>query len=308
MEGSKTSAPVICNPSSGGGSCEPDAVSEALGEFDIEWIDTGGAGDAQEAAEEWSGGLLIVVGGDGTVNEVVNGLGRAGFPEDVTLAVLPMGTGNDLAATLAIPDDIGEAQETILKNRVRTLDVARVRSEGVGERFFINVASGGYGAETSGLADEEMKSRWGKLAYFRASLEKAREFEVREVRVGLDGEERMLRAVNVAVGNCRYAGGGWLAAPKANPEDGLLDLVIIEDIGIKEALALTPAALTRSDYLGKEGVFCARAKKIRIETQPGGLEFTADGELIGDEPADFEVIPHTLKVVVGPDYVPEPGG
>jgi diacylglycerol kinase (ATP) len=306
MEGAKTRARVICNPSSGGGSCEPDAVREALGEFDIEWIDTGGAGDAHRAAEEWSGGLLIVVGGDGTVNEVVNGLGRAGFPEDVKLAVLPMGTGNDLAATLAIPDDIGEAEEAIRKNRVRTFDVARVRSEGVGERFFINVASGGYGAETSSLADEEMKSRWGKLAYFRASLEKAREFEVREVRVALDGEERMLRAVNVAVGNCRYAGGGWLAAPKANPEDGLLDLVVIEDIGIKEALALAPAALSRSDYLGREGVFSARAKKIRIETHPGGLEFTADGELIGDEPAEFEVIPNILKVVVGPDYVPEP--
>jgi diacylglycerol kinase (ATP) len=306
MEGSTTRARVICNPSSGGGSCEPDAVREALGDVDIEWIDTDGAGDAQRAAEEWSEGLLVVVGGDGTVNEVVNGLGRAGFPKDVVLAVLPMGTGNDLAATLAIPDDFEEAEEAIRKNRVRTLDVARISSEGVEERFFINVASGGYGAETSSLADEEMKNRWGKLAYFRASLEKAREFEVREVRVTLDGEERMLRAVNVAVGNCRYAGGGWLAAPKANPEDGLLDLVVIEDIGLKEALALAPAALARSDYLGKEGIFSARAKKIRVETRPGGLEFTADGELIGDEPAEFEVIPHTLKVVVGPDYVPEP--
>jgi diacylglycerol kinase (ATP) len=151
-----------------------------------------------------------------------------------------------------------------------------------------------------------MKSRWGKLTYFRASLERAREFDVREVRVILDGEERRLRAVNVSVGNCRYAGGGWLAAPKANPEDGLLDLVVIEDIGLKEALMLAPTALAKSDYLGKEGVFSARAKKIRVETQPGGLEFTADGELIGDEPAEFEVIPHTLKVVVGPDYVPEP--
>jgi diacylglycerol kinase (ATP) len=129
---------------------------------------------------------------------------------------------------------------------------------------------------------------------------------VREVKVTLDGEERMLRAVNVAVGNCRYAGGGWLAAPKANPEDGLLDLVVIEDIGLREALALAPAALAKSDYLGKEGVFSARAKKIRVETQPGGLEFTVDGELIGDEPVNFEVIPHILKVVVGPHYVPEP--
>jgi diacylglycerol kinase (ATP) len=305
MEGSKTRARVICNPSSGGGTCEPDAVREALGNFEIEWIDTEGTGDAQQAAEEWGDGLLIVVGGDGTVNEVVNGLGRAGFPEGVTLAVLPMGTGNDLAATLAIPDDIEEAQEAIRKNRVRIFDVARIRSAGVGERFFINVSTGGFGAETSSLADEEMKSRWGKLTYFRASLEKARDFDVREVRVTLDGEERKVRAVNVAVGNCRYAGGGWLAAPKANPEDGLLDLVIIEDVGLKEALALAPAALARSDFLGKEGVFSARAKRIRVDTWPGGLEFTADGELIGDEPAEFEVIPHVLKVVVGPDYTPE---
>jgi diacylglycerol kinase (ATP) len=307
MEGSKTRARVICNPSSGGGTCEPDLVREGLGGFDIEWVATEGAGDAQVAAEEWRDGLLIVVGGDGTVNEVVNGLGRAGFPDGVTLAVIPMGTGNDLAATLAIPDDLEEAQETVRRGRVRRLDVARIRSEGVEERFFINVASGGYGAETSALADEELKGRWGKLAYFRASLEKARDFEVRDVRVVLDGgEERMLRAVNVAVGNCRYAGGGWLAAPRANPEDGLLDLVVIEDIGLTEALALAPAALARSDYLGKEGVFSARAKKIRVETAPGGLEFTADGELIGDEPAEFEVIPHTLKVIVGAEYVPEP--
>jgi diacylglycerol kinase (ATP) len=306
MEGSKTRARVICNPASGGNTCDPDAVREALSGLDIEWIDTRGAGDAQEAAEAWDRGLLIVVGGDGTVNEVVNGLGRAGFPEDVTLAVLPMGTGNDLAATLAVPDELEEAERVIRENRVRTLDVARVRSEGLGERYFINVATGGYGAETSGLADEEMKGRWGKLAYLRASLETAQIFDVRDVWVTLDDEERMLRAVNVAVGNCRYAGGGWLAAPRANPEDGLLDFVVIEDIGLKGVLALTPAALAKSDYLGSEGVFSARAKKIRVETRPGGLEFTADGEIIGDEPVEFEVIPHALKVVVGPDYVPEP--
>jgi diacylglycerol kinase (ATP) len=307
MVSSKTRARVICNPASGGG-CDPAAVRGALGDLDIEWIDTRGAGDAREAAREWGDGLLIVVGGDGTVNEAVNGLGKAGFPGDVTLAVLPMGTGNDLAATLAIPGNIEEAESVIRENRVRVLDVAKVRSEGVGERFFINVATGGFGAETSSLADEQLKGRWGKLAYFRASLEKARDFDVRDVRVILDGVEHTIRAVNVAVGNCRYAGGGWLAAPRANPEDGMLDLVVIEQVGLKELLALAPAALAKSDYLGTEGVFSARAKKIRTETQPGGLVFTADGEVIGDEPVDFEVIPHALKVVVGPDYVPEPRG
>jgi diacylglycerol kinase (ATP) len=306
MEGSKIKARAICNPASGGGDYEPEDVRAALEGFEIEWITTEEAGDAREAAREWSGGLLIVIGGDGTINEVINGLGRAGFPDDVTLAVLPTGTGNDLAATLAIPEDPEEAEAVIRQYRVRTLDVARAHSEGVGERFFINVASGGFGAETSGLADEELKSRWGKLSYLRASLEVARNFDVREVKLTLDDEERVMRAVNMAIGNCRYAGGGWLASPKANPEDGFLDIVVIEDVGLKETLALAPTALAKFDYLGKEGVFYTRASKVRVETSPGGLEFTVDGELIGDEPVEFEVIPHALKVIVGPEYVPEP--
>src|ERR687886_397787 len=145
MEGSKTRVRVICNPSSGGGSCESEAVRGALTDLDIEWIDTHGAGDAQGAAEEWSDGLLLVAGGDGTINEVINGLGRAGFPEGVTLGILPAGTGNDLAATLCIPEDPDLAKDVILQNRGRWLDVARVSSEGIGERFFVNVATGGLG-------------------------------------------------------------------------------------------------------------------------------------------------------------------
>ena len=236
----------------------------------------------------------------------MNGLGRAGFPEGVTLAILPAGTGNDLAETLAIPDDPEEAEAVLRQNRVRTLDVVRVLSEGIGEQFFINVATGGMGAEISGLADGEMKKRWGKLAYLRASLEVARDYGAKEVTLTLDGAEHNLRAVNLAIGNCRYAGSGWLAAPRANPEDGLLDLVVIEDVGAWEVLKLAPTVLADSDYLDIEGVFFARAKEIRVKTTPGGLEFTVDGEVIGDEPAEFSMISQALRVVVGPGYVPEP--
>jgi diacylglycerol kinase (ATP) len=224
----------------------------------------------------------------------------------VTLAILPAGTGNDLAATLAIPEDPAEAVAVLRQNRVRTLDAARVRSEGLDDRFFVNVATGGMGAEVSGAADAEMKGRWGKLTYLRASLEVAREYDAQEVTLTLDGAERKLRAVNLAIGNCRYAGSGWLAAPRANPEDGLLDLVVIEDVGVQEVLKLAPTVLASSDYLDKEGVFFARAKEIRVEASPGSLEFTVDGEVIGTEPAVFAVMPKALEVVVGPGYAPEP--
>jgi diacylglycerol kinase (ATP) len=306
MDGSKTRARVICNPSSGGGAYDPDELREELGGFDLDWVRTEDPEDAIQAAAEWREGLLLVAGGDGTVNDAVNGLGNAGFPESVTLGILPTGTGNDLAATLCIPEDADLAEDVIRQYRVRTLDVARVRSQGIGERFFINVATGGLGAEISRANEGELKERWGKLSYLRASLERARDFDVRELTLYLDGEEREVRAVNVVVGNCRYAGGGWLAAPKANPEDGLLDIVIIETLGLADVLQLAPASLARADYLGKEGVFFARAKEIRVETQPPGLEFTADGEVIGDEPAEFSVIPQALKVIVGPEYVPDP--
>jgi len=238
----------------------------------------------------------------------VNGLGRAGFPEGVTLGILPAGTGNDLAATLCLPEDPDLAKDIILQNRGRWLDVARVHSEGIGERFFINVATGGLGAEISDANDEELKKRWGKLSYLRASLEVASSFDVRELTLYLDGEERQVETVNIAVGNCRHTWGGWPATPKANPEDGLLDVVVIETLGVADLLDLTPAVLEESGYLDSDGVFFVRAKEIRVDTQPPGLEFTVDGEVIGNEPAQFSVLPQALKVIVGPEYVPEPTG
>ena len=304
----KSRARVICNPTSGGGSYDPDEIRDELESLEVEWVQTEGPDDAIGAAEEWREGLLIVAGGDGTINDVVNGLGRADFPEGVTLGILPAGTGNDLAATLCIPEDPGLAEDVIRQNRQRRLDVARVRSEGIGERFFINVATGGLGAEISDANDEELKKRWGKLSYLRASLEVARDFDVRDLTLYLDGEERRVKAVNIAVGNCRYTGGGWPATPKANPEDGLLDVVVIETLGVADLLELAPAALSESDYLDSDGVLFVRAKEIRVETQPPGLEFTADGEIIGNEPARFSILSQALNVLVGSEYVPEPAG
>ena len=299
-------ARVIFNPCSGGGVQSPEDLRRELDRYELDWVETGGAGDAIEAAREWREGLLVVAGGDGTINDVVNGIGRAGFPEGVTLGILPAGTGNDLAETLCIPDDPDAAEKVIRQGRVRTLDVARVRSEGIEERFFINVATGGLGAQISDANVGELKERWGRLSYLRASLEVAKDFDVKELDLYLDGERREVRAVNMVVGNCRFAGGGWLAAPNANPEDGLLDVVVIEKLGLTDLLQLAPASMARADYVGKEGIFSARAREIRVESAPPGLEFTVDGEVVGNEPVRFSVVPGALKVIVGPDYTPEP--
>lgn len=306
MAATRTKARAICNPASGGGGYDPEEVRRSLDGYDLEWIETGNAKEAESAAREWTEGLLVVVGGDGTITRVVNGLGRAGFPKDVTLAILPTGTGNDLAATLAIPEDPEGAVSAIRDDRVRNLDVIQVHFKDEKDQFLVNVATGGVGARTTGVADGALKRRWGKMAYLRAALEVARDFEVQEALLTLDGVEHEVRAVNVAVGNGRYAGGGWPAAPRANPEDGLIDLVIIEDVGLPEMLALTPAALAKSDYLDKDGVFFARAKEIRVDTAPSSLEFTVDGEVIGSEPVEFTIMPQALKVIVGEGYIPEP--
>ena len=304
----QTPTRVICNPGSGGGSWEPEKLRAELGDRKVDWCLTQGADDAREAALEWRAGLLVVAGGDGTVNEVVQGLGSAGFPDGVTLALLPTGTGNDLARTLAVPTDLREALETMRAARTRSLDAARVRSEEVGERFFVNVAVGGVGAKVSEAADDEgIKDRWGRLTYSRAFFEAAQGFDSPKLKLMVDGEERRIRAVNVVVGNCRYAGGGWPAASRANPKDGLLDLVAVEEAGPSGLLALAKEVLAGRDYLESEGVYFARGRSIGVETDPpGGFGFNVDGELIGCGPAEFSAIPRALKVVVGPGYAPDP--
>src|ERR687894_2715688 len=157
----RPTARVICNPSSGGGAYDPEVLRAEFDGYELDWVQTEGPGDASEAAREWHEGLLIVAGGDGTINDVVNGLGRAGFPEGVTLGILPAGTGNDLAATLAIPEDPELAEGVIRQNRERRLDVARVRSEGIGEGFFINVATGGLGGGIAQTNSQKLKERVG---------------------------------------------------------------------------------------------------------------------------------------------------
>src|SRR5215212_10181881 len=145
MEGSTLKARTICNPASSGGGYDPTELRREIEGYELEWITTQSPGDAREAAKAWRDRLLIVVGGDGTISEVVNGLGRAGFPP-----------GRDPRHPRGSRRGRGRLTPESGADPGRG---PGVRSEGVGEQFFKNVTTGGMGAEVSGAADAETKKR-----------------------------------------------------------------------------------------------------------------------------------------------------
>jgi diacylglycerol kinase (ATP) len=252
-------------------------------------------GDAEKFAHEASDfDLIVSAGGDGTLNEVVNGIAQGGCK--AVLGVLPLGTGNDFARTLGVPSDLNAHIEQIAAGEKRCIDLVRVTSDQV--RYFANVSSGGF----SGVVDEkltpEMKRTWGPLVYLRGAAAAFKELRGYTTTVALDDAESFeLDLYNVVVANGRYVAGGIPIAPEADVGDGLLDIVLIPERGPAE-LAILTAQILVGKHLGSDAIIFRRAKKIAIKSRPG-MWFNVDGELIGNEPATFELLPGALQCVVG---------
>jgi diacylglycerol kinase (ATP) len=248
---------------------------------------------ARESVEEGHE-LIVSAGGDGTLNEVVNGIAAAGC--NSALAILPLGTGNDFARHLGLPTNMDDAIEQIGAGQTRQIDLVRVTSDLV--RYFVNVSSGGF----SGLVDEkltaEMKRTWGPLAYLRSAAAAFPELRGYTTRVTLDDANAFdLDLYNVIVANGRYVAGGIPIAPEAEISDGLLDIILIPERG-KAELALLAAQILVGRHLSSDAIIFHRAKRVAINSKPG-MWFNVDGELIGNEPATFELLPGALRCVVG---------
>ncbi|HUG89207.1 MAG TPA: diacylglycerol kinase family protein [Planctomycetaceae bacterium] len=250
------------------------------------------------------GGLIVAAGGDGTINAVISGLMQR--PDNVQLGLIPLGTGNDLCRTLGIPLDPYDAAALLEKPVLRPLDVVRSRTDS-GENHFINMAIGGNSALVMDHLTEDMKQRWGPLVYLRGTVDVLSSLVTYNTRLRFDdGPEEVVPALNVIIGNGRTAGGGLYAAPHANPEDGLLDVVVVLD-GSPIDLAVLAAKFVVSDYVQSDLVVFRRARRVSVVSKPP-LRFSADGDWITDLPVSFENIPAVLPVVVGPDYTPDPEG
>jgi diacylglycerol kinase (ATP) len=291
---------VILNPGAGSG----EEIGELRERLDQQLPGaavriTEKAGDATAIAREALASgveLIVAAGGDGTLNEVVNGLaadfGRA------RLGLLPFGTGNDFARSIDVPADLDGALAILAAGAVRSVDVARATLAGE-SRHFVNMSAGGIGGIVSEKASEH-KDRWGPLAYLRAAVGTLSELQGFQIRIILNGDERLeIEAYNVILSNGRYVAAGIPASPQSWLDDGLLDVMIVPIASLPELALLVPQILlglhTESDRL-----LFRKASRIDIESVPP-MSFNIDGELIGEGPIRFELLPRALEVVVGPN-------
>lgn len=239
------------------------------------------------AAEGAGLDMVVIGGGDGTLNAALEGLIETGLP----LGVLPLGTGNDFARTLSIPTDLAEAARVIVDGQVRRVDLGWVNG-----KHFMNVASVGLSAWLAKEMTRKIKRRWGRLGYGLGALNAWRRARPFKARIICDGTEMVLPSLMVAIGNGRHFGGGMVVAENASIDDAQLDLFTLAPCNLARFICLLPWLKA-----GRHGelpeIRTLRAQAIDLDTSPA-LPINTDGEITTTTPARFRVRPQALPVLV----------
>jgi len=295
---------VVLNPESGGAS-HGATVRRRADELGYTLVATDTDGDAvalATAAAQRGADVLVAAGGDGTVNEVVRGIGRADAFDRVTLGVVPVGTGNNFAKQLGIADP-DTAFEVVESGERRRLDLGRANGH-----LFVNSCIAGLTADSSSRTSPAMKQRLGMLAYVVTTLRTVSDFESLRLSVAIDGWERSEPvwtgdALGVLIGNARQFGPGKHGP--ADAEDGLFDVAVIEDVPV---LSLMSDAVVERLF-GRDSAYITRFQACSLSVEvhnPSSVRFSLDGEIIQERRLDFENVPQTLSVAVGEQYTPVP--
>lgn len=239
---------------------------------------------ALEAAEAGAS-RIAVLGGDGTISEVVNGL----VGSETALAILPMGTGNDVARSLGIPRSLDPALDLAVHGEPTPIDVGHER-----DRFFVSVLGVGF---PSIVAAEANAIGWlhGSPAFFVAVYKALHRLRAVPLRIELDGETRDMTCVAVLIQNTPYTGGGLKMAPEAVVDDGVLDVVIVEEISRLDLMIHFPRVY-RGGHFAHPSFTAHRARRIRVESEEP-LTKMFDGDLWGSTPLEAEAVPGGLLVV-----------
>jgi YegS/Rv2252/BmrU family lipid kinase len=299
-------AKVIVNPAAGAGKTAKKwpKVKELLEgmklDFDFEITEAPGHGmEMAKAAGKKGYEFIVSVGGDGTIHEIANGLYQAGVATEVPVGIVNTGTGADYIRTIGVPRRYKEACQCLLSPNRRTVDLGVIEYTRKGKRekrLFVNFAGIGFDAEVVRATTEKFKSLGSMPSYLMGLLSTLASYENRDVKIIVDGEAGERRICTVMLNNGRYGGGGMKPAPDADPGDGFFDLMIIDDITKPDLLVSIPRI-----YSGTHGthpkVTLMRAKEVEIHpTQNSAVQ--ADGELLGEAPARFSILPAALNIIV----------
>lgn len=243
---------------------------------------------------------IVAVGGDGTVNEVLNGLMVEGATaSEVMLGIIPWGTGADFSRSLGIPHDYRGACGHLLRFETRLVDVGKITCLREGrevERYFINAAGLGFDGEVAELANRSPKVLGGTMTYLACLFISLVTYRNKNVEFSFDGQHVRGRLNSVIVCNGRYLGGGMFMAPEASFDDGIFDVVILGNLNKLEVVANLPRVY-KGTHLTHPKVSLCHAREVHVEARER-MFLQADGELIGEAPATFQVVPRALRVVV----------
>ncbi len=301
---------VIVNPNSQGGKLgkrwrdHADVIGRA---FPFDEAVTTGPGHATEltrAALRGGAERIVAIGGDGTVNEVVNGFFEDGvaIAPEASFALIPYGTGGDFRRTLEIPLEFADAVAVVAANQRRRIDVGRLdfttHAGGKAVRMFANIASFGVSGVVDRLVNESGK-KLGRLSFMLATARATWSYKNQRVQLVFDGGERVEATINtVAVANGRFFGGAMMVAPAAEVDDGLFDVVCMGDLTFGDLLK-SGRRLYKGTHLGMDKVTSRRARVVEAEPiEAGGIvELDVDGEAPGRLPARFEIVPGALWMV-----------
>ncbi|GIO27992.1 diacylglycerol kinase [Ornithinibacillus bavariensis] len=294
-------ARIIYNPTSGREAFKKElpAVLEKLEKagYETSAHATTGEGDATEAARiavERRYDVVIAAGGDGTINEVINGIAEQDYRP--RLGVIPVGTTNDFARALTIPRDIQKAVDVILEDHSMLLDIGKVN-----EHYFINIAGGGKLTELTYDVPSKLKTMLGQLAYYVKGIEMLPSLKPAHVKIEYDGTVLEEDIMLFLISNTNSVGGFEKLAPDACLDDGYFDLLILRKTNLAEFIRIVTLAL-RGAHLDDKHVIYTKAKHI-IVTPEDKMQLNIDGEYGGLLPGEFRNLQQHIEFFVPESYL-----
>ncbi|HYE84231.1 MAG TPA: diacylglycerol kinase family protein [Clostridia bacterium] len=259
---------------------------------------------SQLAAQALKAGYrtIMSVGGDGTMNEVVNGFFEEGRPvsEDSVLVVFSRGTGCDFIKTLGIKKGMEDMLAVLERRRTRQIDVGRVSftssSGATVTRYFMNVADIGMGAEAANRVNKNSKLLKGFMSFAIGAISTILLYKNKDFELIIDDEPILKKRLNsVIIANGKYFGGGMKVAPEALIDDGVFDIVILGDLSKPDRMKSMPM-IYDGTHLNHPKVWSYRGSKVKVKSGGKGL-IEVDGEIPGSDDAEFEILPKALNIL-----------